>query len=183
MVVVVVVVVVCPHHHQILTIRGDLSDDGKQTMFSCPRITGECLFQLVAVTEEQLRKTIVKSKPTYSSVDPVPMKIVWDCLAIYYACHAEKARLDPNVPKHIRPVSNLPYISKLLERVVTAQLVEHLAKHTLLDRFQSTYRPEHSTDTAVLRLLNDILCSADGGNLVLLVLLNLKDKSKVRGDF
>ena len=72
----VVVVVVCPLHHQILTIRGELSDDGKQTMFSCPLITDECLFQLVAVTEEQLTKTIVKSKPTYSSVDPVPTKIV-----------------------------------------------------------------------------------------------------------
>ena len=54
-----------------------------------PAFTGECLFQLVPVTEEQLRKTIVKSKPTYSSADSVPTKIVIDCLAVSFACRAQ----------------------------------------------------------------------------------------------
>ena len=54
-----------------------------------------------------------------------------------------------------------------------AQLVEHFAKHNLLDRLQSAYRPGHSTETAVLRVLSDIRCCADGGNLVLLVLLDV----------
>ena len=45
--------------------------------------------------------------------------------------------------------------------------------HNLLDIFQSANRPGHSTETAVLLVLNDMLCSADGGDLVLLVLLDL----------
>ena len=68
---------------------------------------------------------------------------------------------------------NLPYVSKLLERVLAEQLVCHLNQHDLLDKFQSAHRPGHSCDTAVLRVLNDDLCSADGGDLVLLVLLGL----------
>ena len=70
-------------------------------------------------------------------------------------------------------MSNLPCVSKLLERVVAAQLVELLAEHNFLYRFQSAYRPGNSTETAVLRVLSDILCDADGGDLVLLVLLDL----------
>ena len=44
---------------------------------------------------------------------------------------------------------------------------------SLLDRFQSAQRIGHSTETAELRVLNDILCSADKGDFVLLVLLDL----------
>ena len=56
----------------------------------------------------------------------------------------EKPGLDSNLPKPYRPVSNLLYTSKLLERVAAAPLVEH----NLLRRFQSAYRPGHSTETA-----------------------------------
>jgi hypothetical protein len=64
-------------------------------------------------------------------------------------------------------------VSKLLERVVADQLAEHVSRHRLLDSFQSAYRPGHSTETAVLRVLNDILCAADRGDLSLLVMLDL----------
>ena len=46
--------------------------------------------------------------------------------------------------------------------------------HNLLNRSASAYELGHSTETAVLRVLNDILCSANGGGLVLLVLLDLR---------
>ena len=55
----------------------------------------------------------------------------------------------------------------------SAQLVEHLAAHNPLDRVQPVCRPGHSTKTAVLRVLNNILCSADGRDLVLLVLFGV----------
>lgn len=61
----------------------------------------------------------------------------------------KKPGLNLNVPKHFRPVSNRSYISKLLEQVIAPPLVEHLAKHNLLDRLQSG----HSTATAVLHVL------------------------------
>ena len=53
------------------------------------------------------------------------------------------------------------------------QSVCHLNQHDVLDKFQSAYRPGHSCETAILRVLNEVLCSTDGGDLVRLVLLDL----------
>ena len=62
----------------------------------------------------------------------------------------KKSNFDPSSMKNCRPVSNLPYISKLPERVVTEQLVTHLNENHLLDRFQSAYRAGFNTETALL---------------------------------
>ena len=49
----------------------------------------------------------------------------------------KKEGLDPSDCKSFRPVSNLPYVSKLLERVVSQQLLLYLTTHDLIDKFQS----------------------------------------------
>ena len=56
---------------------------------------------------------------------------------------------------------------------MSQQLMQHLNANNLLDPFQSAYRHGHSCETALLRVLNDVLCSADRGELSLLVLLDL----------
>ena len=71
------------------------------------------------------------------------------------------------------PVSNLSYISKLTEKAVANQLTDHMKSHNLFVPMQSAYRPLHSTETALLCVLNDILVSVDKGNGVILVLLDL----------
>jgi len=75
--------------------------------------------------------------------------------------------------KSYRPVSNLTFISKLLERLVARPLLIHSELNQLLPRYQSAYRPHHSTETALTRVTNDILCSTDKGNVRALVLLDL----------
>jgi len=72
-----------------------------------------------------------------------------------------------------RPISNLSVLSKLLERLVTRQLLAHLNSNGLLPRFQSAYRAYHSTETAVLKVFTDILFAVDAGDLSALVLLDL----------
>ena len=52
--------------------------------------------------------------------------------------------------------------------------MDHLDRHSLHDRFQSANRAGHSAETAVPRVLHDILCSTDRGDLVILVLLDLR---------
>ena len=54
--------------------------------------------------------------------------------------------------------------------MVSGQLVDHLDRHSLHDRFQSANRAGHSAETAVPRVLHDILCSTDRGDLVLVLL-------------
>ena len=74
--------------------------------------------------------------------------------------------------KNFRPVSNLAYTSKLSERA-SVQFTEHLTvteRHSLL---QSAYKALHSTETALLKVKNDILMSMNQQHVTLLVLLDL----------
>ena len=66
---------------------------------------------------------------------------------------------------------NLPVVSKLLERIVVKQLLTHLDMHQLLPRLQSAYRSKHSTETALVKVISDILLATDAGDLAALVLL------------
>ena len=59
--------------------------------------------------------------------------------------------------KNYRPVSNVQYVSKLTERAVFNQLHEHMMANGIYPLFQSSYRQYHSTETALLRVMNDIL--------------------------
>ena len=70
-------------------------------------------------------------------------------------------------------MSNLSFISKLVERVVCVQLVEHLKTNNLYEIFQSAYRQLHSTETALLRVQNDLLQAVDNEGGAILVLLDL----------
>lgn len=85
----------------------------------------------------------------------------------------KKSSLDSSVLKNYRPVANLTFLSKTLERVVASRLLNHLTANNLQGPFQSAYRPCHSTETALIRVQNDILSSLDKGNMVILVLLDL----------
>src|SRR6218665_118877 len=55
-----------------------------------------------------------------------------------------------------RPISNLSFLSKLLERVASVQLTEYLSSAGLLPSHQSAYRRFHSTETALLKVVTDI---------------------------
>ncbi|XP_056009343.1 uncharacterized protein LOC130051436 [Ostrea edulis] len=85
----------------------------------------------------------------------------------------KKASLDPDIPKNYRPVSNLAYLSKLIEKVVAAQIQTYLSEINLLEPFQSAYRQGHSTETTLLRVHNDVVCAIGEQKAVLLVQLDL----------
>ena len=70
----------------------------------------------------------------------------------------KKSNLNANTYKSFRPVSNLSFISKLIEKCVYYQLVSYLNFHDLFGKFQSAYRIGHSCETALTRIHNDLLC-------------------------
>ena len=74
---------------------------------------------------------------------------------------------------NFRPVSNLSFMSKLLERAVAAQLVNHLEKNGLSEKYQSAYKTFHSTETALLCVQNDVLQAIDNKSVTMLLLLDL----------
>ena len=84
----------------------------------------------------------------------------------------KKPSLDPNELNY-RSISNLPFLSKRLEKLVLQQLVSHLSTHKLARIHQSAYRCPHSTETVLLRILNDLLTSLDDSKISILLLLDL----------
>ena len=70
-------------------------------------------------------------------------------------------------------MSNLAYLSKVIERAAAAQLIGHMKSNGLFEPLQSAYREGHSTETALTKMQNDFLVAIDKGLVSLLVLLNL----------
>ena len=150
------------------------------------------------MTESEVCKIITKSPTKSCSLDPAPTWIVKDSVdelipmvtilvnLSFQSANVpdsmkqalvtpllKKDDLDPEVLKNYRPVSNLSFFSKVLERVVAARLTNYMTINQLHEPMQSEYRACHSTETALVRVQNDILRTIDQGGAAILVLLDL----------
>ena len=147
---------------------------------------------------EEITKIIQSSASKSCTLDPIPTSLLKDCLEVLAPIITKiintslatatvpncfkvasitpilkKSDLDANILQNYRPISNLPFVSKILEKVVGKRLNSHKDKYGLNEKFQSAYRKFHSTETALVRIQNDILRAIDNkqqgcGFLVLL---------------
>ena len=85
----------------------------------------------------------------------------------------KKPGLDPQVLRNYRPVSNLSFLSKIIEKVISSRILTHIADNDLIDKFQPAYRCGHRTETALLRVYSYIVTMVGKGNGSYLVLLEL----------
>ena len=81
--------------------------------------------------------------------------------------------LYPNILKNYRPISNLSFVSKLIERVVLRQLNEHMKLNGLEIEEESAYKKHHSTETIMVKVVNDLLISFDSKSATILIMLDL----------
>jgi hypothetical protein len=84
-----------------------------------------------------------------------------------------KKSCPPDSLSSYRPISSLPFVAKLLERVVGKQLISHVEGNELYSSVQLAHRSHHSTETALLKIVNDVLLAADRGDAALLALFDL----------
>ncbi len=158
----------------------------------------DTLDQFGQVSTPELKKVICSMRPTNCSLDPIPaqflrkgldgiihltIKIINCSLqsgivpTVFKQAilrpQLKKSTLDTECLKNYRPISNLSFLSKVLERVVSEQLTIHLNCNDLAERFQSAYKQRHSVETALVRVHNDILVALDNKQCILLVLLDL----------
>ena len=85
----------------------------------------------------------------------------------------KKVTLDPFDLGNHRLISNLTFVSKLLEHAAQEQIVGYSTQNQLLPDTQSAYQKHRSTETATLKVLSDVYEAADSGKLTLLGLLDL----------
>ena len=85
----------------------------------------------------------------------------------------KKLTLDSQIYKNFRPVSNLCFLSKVIEKVIAMQLIDYIYINKLQLKLQSAYKKYHSTETAILKVSNDILSAIDNKKCVILILLDL----------
>ena len=69
--------------------------------------------------------------------------------------------MDSNILNNYRPISNLTFLSKVIERAVVFHLNKYLINNNLNESLQSAYKSGHSTETALVRLKNNIIMSID----------------------
>jgi hypothetical protein len=156
------------------------------------------LSEFKPATPEEVKKIITNSKATTCSLDPIPtsfLKLLLDVLLPiltniinmsfeegHFPSDLKRALILPLLKKlgldfeifaNFRPVSNLAYLSKLLERVAASRLLEHMSIHKLHEVFQSSYKQFHSAETALLKIQSDILTALDDQKCVLLIMLDL----------
>ena len=149
------------------------------------------------LTESDVSALIKKSAKKSCLMDPMPTSLVVGCLDVllpvitlivnsplpsgYFPAEwkealvcplLKKAGLDP-VFKNLRPVSNLQYLSKLTERAVFDQRYNRMIDLGLYPLFQSAYKKGHSTETALLKVQNDLLMNMNHQYVTLLVILDL----------
>ena len=85
----------------------------------------------------------------------------------------KKGAQDVNSLQSYRPVSNMSFLAKLIEKVILSRLTEYLNKNSLYDNNQHGYRSHHSCETALLTVHNAAVTAIDEGNVMLLVMLDL----------
>ena len=150
------------------------------------------------VTIDEVKRIIMASPTKDCSLDPLPTKLLKECAdpLLPYITHIinaslrsgsvpasfkeakvtpllKKPSLDPSEYNNYRPVSNLPFISKTLEKAVLCQFTTYLNENGLQGKMQSAYRPHHSTETALVRMQNDLIEALDDKKACILVLLDL----------
>ena len=149
-------------------------------------------------TQNELEGVIKNSSNSSCELDPIPTPLVKKCLPVFLPILTDlvnlslktgcfptalkiaivrpllkKSNLDPNVLKNFRPVSNIAFISKLIEKIVVKRLDNYMVSNGLHERFQSAYRKHHGTETALVKIHNDVLRSLDDKRGVVLVMLDL----------
>ena len=149
------------------------------------------------VSQLTVEECMLNSAPMSCELDPIPSKLLIECLdsilpsltdlfnsslasGIFQQCFKsalvtpilKKRCLDHNDFNNYRPVSNLCFITNILEKLVLSQISAYLNSHDLYNTCQSAYHPGHSTETALLKVVNDLFLSLNIGNISVLALLD-----------
>jgi hypothetical protein len=150
-----------------------------------PRSVG-ILDGFAATTPEEVAKVINRLKCKSSPTDVIPTLVLKNCVGVFSVALSKlinlsfasgtfptifkighvipllkKPDLDVSDPASYRPITNLMTISKVVEQVVQCRLRAHMHQSANFNEYQSAYRPGHSTESALLKIADDLNSSMD----------------------
>jgi len=79
---------------------------------------------------------------------------------------------SPHEFSDLRPISILSTLSKIFERILNRQMTKYLLDNSLIPRCQSGFRTDYSTTSALVKVLDDLVCDVDQGKTAALMLLD-----------
>ena len=156
------------------------------------------LTEFESMTEDQVNGLIDSSCLKTCNLDPHPESIMKDCMDLLLPVLTQiikmspetatmpvqlkeamirpklkKDSLDHEVYANFRPISNLKFISKMIEKAVSYKLTNYLKDNDLEESLQSAYKSFLSTETALVKVPSGIVCVIDHQSYVILLLLDL----------
>ena len=160
-----------------------------------PRV-GACGFRVAGVSLAELREVVFSMKRSgasgadgvcirvlllsFDAIGPILLHVVNNCLSCDFPdswkhslVHPIFKSGNPDIVSNYRPISIVPTIAKVVERVVQRQLAAYMSDNHLLSSSQHGFRSHHSTETALLSVTNRIFSNMDRGHVSLLCLLDL----------
>ena len=144
-------------------LTGLIKEFGIKTSQEDP-IPSDILHMIIEEALPTLKLLINQSLAT-GSMDGVKFSIIDPVL--------KKCGLDSDEKKNYRPVNNLVFFSKLIERVVSRRLNSHLKTNGLQNDKQFAYKKHHNTETMMVGLVDEALEGFEEGRCTVIVFLDL----------
>jgi hypothetical protein len=158
---------------------------------------GQCLSEFAPATIDEIKNILSDTEFKSSSTDPLPASIMKENIDVILPALCDlvnaslksgsmegvkTAHITPLIKglgldhaefKNYRPISNLSFVGKLIERVVLSRLNNHLETNNLNMPLQSGYKKCHSTETLLIRIVNDLLIATCERKATIVMLLDL----------
>jgi Reverse transcriptase (RNA-dependent DNA polymerase)/Endonuclease-reverse transcriptase len=173
-------------------------DHGRPDTVPARPHTGDTFERFIPVTIDEATRVILQLSDKTSPLDLIPTSLLKACHLVFSPivakianlsfstgtfpmCYKE-ARVTPIIKKHgldgsdpsnYRPISNLSTMSKLIERLCLSRLSPHLMSSPNFSTLQSAYRKNHSTETALIKILDDLYLTLDNKSCAVMVGLDI----------
>ena len=174
----------------------NINDDTSENVFDSSQIS-PCLQEFRPLTEREVVKLINESKATTCDLDVIPSSKLKHHMSSFasiitviinrslesgvFPKEWKLALIKPLLKKkglplelqNYRPVSNLSFLSKILEKAALSQITDFIECNKLLPPYQSAYRRYHGVETAMLKMYSDILNAVDLNLVTIVVMIDL----------
>ena len=178
------------------TLAAQIPKSGPSFHKYLPEANKECIF-LIPTDEREIRNIILNIRNSAPGYDGISLKCIYPVidtlvtpltyitnLSLIEGIFPSELKIaqvlplyknnDPMLFNNYRPLSLLPFFSKLFKRLMYNRLIDFIEKHHLLYQFQFGFRKNHSTFMALVILLEKITEALDNSEFAICILIDFR---------